>query len=131
MTRHKKGRWVFYYDGQCGFCTATVRFLASVDFFRRLTWQPFQQLDAPPAGLSWDDLNRAAYLQTGDKDGGPGTAGRLHAGFYAFRLLSLRLPPLMPLIPLLWLPGVPRLGQVAYRWVARNRYRISRGCGIG
>ena len=125
----EKGRWVFYYDGECGFCTASVRFLARLDFFCKLTWMPFQDLPGPPAGLSWEDLDRAAYLETRNSYYW-GVERRLYRGFYAFRMLSLRLPPLMPLTPLLWLPGVNRLGEVAYSWVARNRYRISRRCRL-
>ena len=124
------GRWVFYYDGDCGFCRGTVRVLAAVDFFRKLTWRPFQDLDTPPRGVSWADLDRAAYLETGTPAGGQAGAGKLYEGFYAFRMLSLRLAPLMPLAPLLWLPGVNRPGAAAYRWVARNRHRIS-NCGWG
>ena len=122
-----KPPWTFYYDGDCAFCAASVRALAAVDLFRRVAWTDFQALPQPPGGLSWKDLDRAAWLQT--LPAGPDAPPRLYRGFYAFRMLSLRLPPLLPLAPLLWLPGVPRLGEAAYRWVAANRYRISRGCG--
>ncbi len=118
------GRWVFYYDGDCGFCRTAMRLLAAVDFFHRLTWTPFQELAAPPPGLSWADLDRAAYLETGPAATGRGGAGRRYEGFYAFRMLTLRLAPLLPLAPLLWLPGVNRLGEAAYRRVARNRCRL-------
>ena len=74
----------------------------------------------PPDGLTWEDLERSAHLET--------EQGGLHEGFHAFRRLTLLLPPLWPLAPLLWLPGVPSLGTGLYRWVARNRYCIS-ACG--
>ena len=48
-----------------------------------MTWTPYQSLEPPPHGLSWDDLDRSAYLVTGN--------GRLHEGFYVFRMLALRL----------------------------------------
>ncbi len=83
-----------------------------------MTWTPFQSLEQPPPGLSWDDLDRAAYLDTG--------RGRLHRGYYAFRMLTLRLLPLLPLAPIFWFPGVVPAGVAAYGWIARNRYRISR-----
>ena len=54
----------------------------------------------------------------------------LYRGFYAFRMLALRLPPLLLVAPLLWLPGVNRLGEAAYEWVAANRFRISRRCRL-
>ena len=65
-----------------------------------------------------EDLSRAAYLDAGN--------GRLYKGFHAFRMLALRLPPLLPLAPMLWLPGMGALGRVAYGWIAQNRYRFSR-----
>lgn len=109
---------VFYYDADCGFCTWTVRWLKRCDWFDRITWTSFQSLDKPPYHLSWEDLDRAAYL---DDDG----QGRLYGGFYAFRLLTLRLWPLMPLAPVFWFPGMHRPGVAVYRWVASNRYAIS------
>lgn len=135
MAEIKRGTgWVVYYDGECGFCTLSVRALALADFFRVVTWTSYQELDEPPSGLTWEDLDAAACLevrkgssQYGD---GPEEERRLYQGFYAFRMLTLRLPPLMPLAPLLWLPGVNRLGESAYKWVAANRYRISRSCRL-
>lgn len=114
-------KWVFYYDGDCGFCTGVVRSLSRADFWHVLEWMPYQKLDEPPAGLSWDDLDSAVYLDRGQ--------GRLHQGFYAFRMITLRLLPLIPLAPFFWFPGVSLAGVPVYRWVAKNRYKIS-GCRI-
>ncbi len=112
-------RWVFYYDGDCGFCTRVARWLARLDLLRQVTWTPYQSLDQPPQDLSWEDLNQAAYLEHSHRH-------RLYRGFYAFRRLTLWLPPLLPLAPLFWFPGVALAGRVLYRWVAANRQRISR-----
>ena len=111
-------RWVFYYDGDCGLCVRVVRALSWIDLSSRVEWVPYQALEIPPGGLNWDDLARAAYLDTG--------RGRLYCGFYAFRMLALRLVPLIPLAPILWFPGASLLGLPVYRWVASNRYRLSR-----
>ncbi len=64
--------------------------------------------------MSWQDLDCAAYLYTGK--------GRLHEGFDGFKMLTLRL---VPLVPLFWVPGMKLLGVPIYRWIAKNRYRIS------
>lgn len=135
MAKDKRERsWVFYYDGDCGFCTLAVRALSFSDFFGRVTWKAFQNLPAPPQGLTWEDLDAAAYLETRSSSSAKAAAAdnppELYRGFYAFRMLTLRLPPLMPLALLLWLPGVERVGEAAYEWVAANRYRISRRCRL-
>lgn len=126
--------WLFYYDGECGFCTASVRLLTLSDWFRRVNWIAYQDLEGPPSGLTWEDMAQAAYLEilgrladSPDSEVGQPT---LYRGFYAFRMLTLRLPILLPLAPFLWLPGVNRLGEAAYAWVAANRYRISRRCRL-
>ena len=128
-----KAAWTFYYDGDCGFCTLSVRILATADFFGRVKWTAFQELPEPPQGLTWEDLDAAAYLEVAPSvslPSGTGRQARLYRGYYAIRMLTLRLPPLFPLVPLLWLPGVNRLGEAAYAWVAANRYRISSRCRL-
>ena len=112
-------QWVLYYDGDCGFCDAVKRWLSRIDFFDAIEWTPYQGLERPPQGLSWGDLERVAYLHTGQ--------GSLSQGFYAFRMLTLRLLPLIPLAPILWFPGIHLVGEMVYGWFARNRYRLS-GC---
>ena len=113
--------WVFYYDGDCGFCLRWVNRLRRLDRAGQVSWVAFQSLPEPPRGVTWDDLKRAAYLDPHPDTG----AGPLHEGFYAFRQLSRRIPLLFPLAPLFWLPGMGRLGQPVYRWIAANRYRLS------
>jgi hypothetical protein len=49
---------------------------------------------------------------------------RVYHGFAALRWLAWRLPLLWPLAPLLYLPGIPSLGQRLYLWIARNRFRL-------
>jgi predicted DCC family thiol-disulfide oxidoreductase YuxK len=110
--------WKFYYDGDCGLCRRLVRGLSRLDFGRAITWISFQSLERPPQSLSWSDLDRAAFLEL--------DTGDLLEGFYAFRMLTLKVPSLWPLAPLFWLPGVHVPGRAIYRWVAANRYRLSR-----
>jgi len=107
--------YTFYYDGECGFCTRTVRLLAAADLRRSVRWLAFQSLEALPGNLTLSDFRREAYIQNGDV---------LEGGFYSFRRLTLVLPPLWPLAPLLWFPGAHRPGKAVYAWVARNRTRL-------
>ncbi len=113
---------VFIYDADCRFCTSLARWLSRADVLQRVIWIPYQSLDTPPPGLSWEDLERSAYLVGGAK-------GRHYEGFDALRMLTVRLPLLAPLAPILWFPGLRVVGAPAYRWVARNRYRIF-GCNV-
>ena len=49
---------------------------------------------------------------------------RLYHGFGAFRWMAWRLPLCWPIAPLLYVPGVPWLGQRIYLWIARNRFHL-------
>jgi predicted DCC family thiol-disulfide oxidoreductase YuxK len=113
----REGKWVFYYDGECGFCIRAVGWLYRLDLFKRVDWIPYQSLDKPPQGLTWDDLEASVYLDTG--------RGPLYPGFYAVRMLTLKVALLVPLAPLFWFPGVHVPGVALYHWVARNRHRLS------
>ena len=109
----------FYYDGDCGFCTAFVRCLSRLDWRKSVSWRPWQEMACLPQGLTSDDLQRSAYTE--DARGG------IHEGFFAVRALLVALPALAPLGLLMWLPGLHLIGVPLYRLVARNRCRIS-GC---
>jgi hypothetical protein len=54
--------------------------------------------------------------------------GRVWRGFHAFRRLARILPPLWPLLPFLYLPGVPLLGGALYARIAASRCRDEEPC---
>ena len=114
----RSSSWIFYYDGNCGLCGWLVNWLSRLDLGRGVDWVPFQSLKTPPESLSWEDLDQAAYLDVGGR--------KLLPGFYAFRRLTLKVAFLWPLAPIFWFPGVQVPGVAVYRWVAQNRYRLSR-----
>ena len=107
---------VFYYDGECGMCVSFVRLLGRFDGPQRITWTAYQSLDAPPAGLSWDDLDRAAYLMT--------NSGELHKGYFAIGALLTRIDRLAVVATLMSVPGSSWLGQAIYSIISRNRRRL-------
>lgn len=111
-----------YYDADCRFCASLARWLSKADVLHQITWAPYQSLDRPPSGLSWEDLERSAYLVDESND-------RRWEGFHAFRMLTVRLPLLFPLALFFWFPGASVIGAAVYRRVARNRDRIF-GCGV-
>lgn len=110
---------IFYYDAECRFCVALARILGRLDRGRALELRAGLDEDARRVGLAEADLQRSAYLVS--------PRGRALEGFFAFRRMSLLVPLLWPLAPLLWLPGSGLLGPRVYRWVADNRRGIF-GC---
>ena len=106
------------YDGQCAFCRKSVELLRRLDWLGRLTYVDARGPSRLPPGASLDParLLEEMHVLTPDR--------RVYHGFGALRWLAWRLPPLWVLAPLLYIPGVPALGQRLYLWVARRRFRL-------
>jgi len=108
---------VLIYDGDCGFCTTSARWIQ-----RRLpadvavvAWQSLD--DLPAWGLTVDDVNVAAWWV--EPPGSP-LGGHLAIGAALRR--GRRLWPLVGRA--LLAPPLRWIGGPVYRWVARNRYRL-------
>jgi predicted DCC family thiol-disulfide oxidoreductase YuxK len=114
------GRAQVLYDGECALCCKSVALLKRLDWLGRLSYvnvrEPGQLPQRRPP-LDPGRLLDEMHLLTPD-------GRQLYHGFAAFRWLAWQLPLLWFLVPLLYLPGVPTLGQRAYLWVARNRFRL-------
>jgi predicted DCC family thiol-disulfide oxidoreductase YuxK len=106
------------YDGQCAFCRKSVALLRRLDWLGRLTYVDARGPSRLPPGASLDParLLEEMHVLTPER--------RVYHGFAALRWLAWRLPLLWALAPLLYIPGVPALGQRLYLWVARNRFRL-------
>jgi predicted DCC family thiol-disulfide oxidoreductase YuxK len=108
------------YDGQCPLCLRSVALLKRLDWLGQLRYidaRDRQQWPASDTPLDPERLLQEMHVLTPD--------GRhVYHGFAALRWIAWRLPLLWPLAPLLYIPGVPRLGQRLYLWVARNRFRL-------
>lgn len=106
------------FDGDCGFCTTAARIGQ-----RRLRLpyvEPWQFLDLEALGVTEEACSDAVqWIHT---DGEVASAERAviaalrHAGG-VWKVLG----------GLLALPGIRAVAGVAYRWVARNRYRLPGG----
>jgi predicted DCC family thiol-disulfide oxidoreductase YuxK len=104
------------YDGDCGICTKLAGFVR-----RRLRpdaeVRASQELDLARYGVTAAECAEALQLVT--------ASGRVYAAQDAVaRLLLVSGVLWRPLGRVLLLPGVNQLAGVAYRWVARNRYRL-------
>ena len=106
------------YDGECGFCTRSVRIGRALDWFNifvwRSRWEPDIQKEFPE--VPFDQTLRQMYCIKPD--------GKILGGFYCVRYLWLHLPLLWVPALFMYIPGVSFLGVPVYQWVARNRHRF-------
>jgi predicted DCC family thiol-disulfide oxidoreductase YuxK len=108
------------YDGQCQFCQRSVAVLLRLDWLGRLTFQDARdesRLPKTDPPLSSTRLMEEMHLVTPE--------GHVLHGFGCFRWIAWRLPLLIPLAPVMYLPGIPELGQRIYLWIAKNRYHLT------
>jgi predicted DCC family thiol-disulfide oxidoreductase YuxK len=112
---------VVIYDGQCRVCTAQIRKLTWWDCQGRLS---YLSLHDPEVTRRWPDLSHDRMMQEMvivDR------YGNRHWGPEAIRYLTRRLRRLWWASPFLYFPGSMFLWRPLYRWIARNRYRLSGG----
>ena len=111
---------VVLYDGFCPLCRKSVRLLRSLDWLNVLTFasaRDTDQLRKLHVTVEPKRLLEEMHLLTPDGE-------HVYHGFRAFRWMAWRLPLLWVLAPFLYLPGMETVGQRAYLWVARNRFRL-------
>lgn len=116
----RDSRAIVLFDGTCGLCQKSVAVLKRLDWKRRLAYHDARDVEHLPASavpLDPERMLQEMHLLTPDRQ-------RVYAGFRAFRWMAGRLPLLWAFWPLLFLPGVPWLGQRVYLWVAKNRYNL-------
>jgi len=114
---------VAVYDAGCGFCTAAVDWVRRHDRRERVGFVPIDDTVI----VHGCTLRRPAI---DERMHAVDTQGHVHTGFAAWRRIARELPVLRPLRPLLAIPGVDKLGELAYTLVANNRTRISRRLGL-
>lgn len=126
------------YDGDCGICNRIRAALERLDFDRAFEWRTLQSGIGERFGIARAALEKEMYFVAG---------GRIYAGFRAVKMILLTLPvfhlavvALIAAPPAGWgwyrrvvvaallaffFPMFNPIGQWAYAWVARNRYRFS------
>lgn len=115
---------IVLYDDECPMCTFQMRVLSWLDWFNALALVPMSDprtREIAPS-LRREDLQAAIHCVT--------TSGRIHRGARCLRFAGMRLPLMLPLALVLWIPGVIHVAEIVYKWVSRNRYILSRvfGC---
>jgi len=115
---------ILLYDDTCPLCTFQMRLLTWLDWcnaFRLLPLSHPRAAEIAPH-LQREELLEAIHCVS--------TRGRIYRGARAIRFAGLRLPLLVPLALVLWVPGVIWVAEKVYQWVARHRHVLSRvfGC---
>lgn len=112
------------YDDQCPLCVFQMKLVTWLDWLHVTRLVPLSSPEGAKAapGVEPEALRAAMHVVT--------SSGKMHRGARCVRFLSLRMPLLIPLGLLLWLPGVIWVAEFVYNLIARNRLRLSRifGC---
>src|SRR5947209_20100163 len=117
------------YDSDCGVCNRVRRIVEALDWLGTMRWVPNRSAEAERFGIPQEHLDHAVYLISD---------GRQAAGFRAVQRVLTRLPLAWMIAALVvakrpWTavlfafllsPIAEPVGQPAYDWVARNRYRL-------
>lgn len=124
-----KGAATVLYDGYCSMCRTSQKVVARLDWFRLLTWIPFQRPEAARFGVPRHVLENTMCMAYGS---------RQWFGFAAWKQILLRLPVtyaliaasavIQPWLLIAWaaffMPFTEPIGERVYQWVARNRHRV-------
>ncbi len=117
---------VVLYDGQCNFCRSQINILRRLDGRNRLKFvslhNPEVAINYP--NLTFEQLMAQIWIITPD--------GAQYGGASALKYLSVRLPMLWPIAPVMHIPFSMPLWSFLYRQVAKYRYKIAgRDCDEG
>ncbi len=112
--------WIFF-DAECRLCVEGRRRWGRIFERRGFIWLPLQTPGtAERLGVTAEQLLAEMWVLP---------AGGLPLnGVAAWIALMQQVRWLRPLAAVLGLPGIKRLAQAAYRWIARNRYCIAGRC---
>lgn len=111
---------IILFDGDCPLCQTTARWLKRIDWWKRLRFQnarDVEHLPQIPVPLDPQRLLEEMHVIAPDRRS-------VTAGFAGFRTLCRYVPLLWAVLPLMYFPGIPQLGQRIYLWVAKNRLNL-------
>lgn len=115
---------ILLFDGDCPMCTFQMRVLTWLDWFNVVSLVPIAdpRAQAVAPTLTREHLLEAVHCVTAE--------GRIHRGARCIRFVGMRMPLLVPVALVLWIPGVIWVAERIYMWVSRNRHLLSRlfGC---
>ena len=117
-------RHTVLYDDECPLCTFQMRVLTWLDWAGAHSLVPLSSEVAAKLApqLTRADLQEAIHCIAKN--------GRIYRGARCIRFVGMRLPLLVPVALLLWVPGVIQIAEIFYQWISRNRLLLRRlfGC---
>src|SRR5262245_55259865 len=104
---------IVLYDDECPMCVFQMKVLSWLDWRNALALVPLSDPRAKEIApqITREDLLEAIHCVT--------PAGRIYRGARAIRFVGMRLPLLVPVALVLWIPGVIWVAEIVYRWVSR------------
>lgn len=118
------GRYAMLFDGGCGLCKGVASVVVHLDLFGRI--EPMDVVhDWPRIAERFPFLSREKCLtdmHVVKPDGSVATR------FRAYRHLAWQMPATWLIAPLLYIPGVPQVGDRVYGYVALHRH--DKGCEL-
>ena len=112
------------FDGSCGLCQRTVAVIRRVDLLQRV-----EVLDAlndwPHVSRRFPKLDQMKCMELMHV---VSANGKVTTGFFGYRTLCWAIPLGWLMLPFLYIPGVPAIGQRVYEHIADGRFR--HGCGV-
>lgn len=108
-------RDTLYFDGQCGMCRTSCRWLARLDWFDRLAFADMTVARDLPVDLA--TAMRGIPMRT--------VQGQALVGFEAVRRALVQTPMGVAPALLLYLPGVAGIGRMVYGRIAASRQRTA------
>ena len=109
-------RPLMIFDGDCGFCTASVNFIRR--WIRpRCDIEPWQRTDLPLYGLTPEECTQAVQFVDAER--------HVTSGSRAVMAMLRTAPVPWPAVGIVGdLPGVAWVADRAYRWIAANRLKL-------
>ncbi len=112
---------ILLFDGQCRLCTKATFTIDCLNTFGHIKIVDLHDADMRKKyahGFTEKTLSQTVHAVMPN--------GTAHTGFYAFRAMAWNLPALWLLLPFLYIPGVPQIGELAYSYISSHRSH----CGI-
>ncbi|MFQ5865021.1 MAG: thiol-disulfide oxidoreductase DCC family protein [bacterium] len=118
-----KNKLKIVYDGRCPLCIRTVKILKLLDWLSNLEYEDlvnWEELSAEYPSLDLENCLQQMHVIS--------PKSHIVSGFSAFRKICGCLMLGWLILPFLYIPGVPTLGQYFYLRIAKNRKREGVRC---